>query len=524
MEGTPPPAKSFRKKRQVQKYITKADIRKGERKAFNVADLETIMYDFNKDGVLVHVPYAAGFLVIEPDADVGSIPIHKFESYYSEDFYHDTFCERSDNMMIRFIDRISKVAFKRKIKTIYFHNMSKFDGVIIIKYYLRFFVNEYKIKALMRNNCLYQLSIFCKNHKSLTYKYMDSLKVLPGKLVDLGKAICPELGSKGSVDHESVKEENLKYRKAELLAYMNQDIRLLGGIMCKSQANYWRQYNIDITEVLTISSLALLIFRMKYYNMEVFPIYIPNRNEDDFIRRGYYGGHSDVYIPRGQDLKYYDVNSLYPFVMMSYPMPGGEPVWYSDFEGQDLNDLFGFIEAYVECPSTIDRPFLPYKENNVLRFPTGKWVGIYFSEELKLAKSVGYSIIPLRGYLYDKNEKMESPFKEFVKSLFERRREAKKRGDEAMSFVYKTLMNSLYGRFGISPKSLVTEIIDKDRYDTLVNQIDIEYADNLHNEYYLVRYYVNTESTDETQWNPPRNSAVQLSAAITAYARIYMYY
>lgn len=262
---------------------------------------------------------------------------------------------------------------------------------------------------------------------------------------------------------------------------------------------------------------------MTYYNMEVFPIYIPNRNEDDFIRRGYYGGHSDVYVPHGKDLKYYDVNSLYPFVMMSYPMPGGQPVWYSDFEGQDLNDLFGFIEAYVECPSTIDRPFLPYKENEVLRFPTGKWVGIYFSEELKLAKSVGYTIIPLRGYLYEKNEKMESPFKDFVKSLFERRKEAKKRGDEAMSFVYKTLMNSLYGRFGISPKSLVTEICEKDRYDTLLNKTDIEYADNLHNEYYLVRYYVNTESSDDSQWNPPRNSAVQLSAAITAYARIYMY-
>lgn len=228
MEGTPPQVESFRKKREIQKYITKAEIRKGERKAFIVADLETIMHD-NDEGVSIHVPYAAGFLVIEPDADVGSIPIHKFESYYSEDFYHDSFLQRSDYMMTRFIERISRVSFKRKIKSIYFHNMSKFDGVIIMKYYIRFFVNEYKIKALMRNNCLYQLSIFCKNHKSLTYKYMDSLKILPGKLVDLGKAICPELGSKGSVDHESVKEENLKYRRAELIAYMNQDIRLLGG-------------------------------------------------------------------------------------------------------------------------------------------------------------------------------------------------------------------------------------------------------------------------------------------------------
>ncbi|KAF3565633.1 hypothetical protein DY000_02019674 [Brassica cretica] len=118
---------------------------------------------------------------------------------------------------------------------------------------------------------------------------------------------------------------------------------------------------------------------------------------------------------------------------------------------------------------------------------------------------------------------MESPFKDFVESLFEKRSQAKKRGDEAMSFVYKTLMNSLYGRFGISPKSLVTEICHKDRHDILLNNENFEYADQLDIDYYLVRYYINNEDSDDSQWNPPRNSAVQLSAAITAYARIYMY-
>ncbi|XLR65359.1 hypothetical protein S83_016031, partial [Arachis hypogaea] len=50
--------------------------------------------------------------------------------------------------------------------------------------------------------------------------------------------------------------------------------------------------------------------------------------QDTFIRRGYYGGHSDVYKPHGENLFYYDVNSLYPFVMKTLPMPGGEPKWY----------------------------------------------------------------------------------------------------------------------------------------------------------------------------------------------------
>jgi len=41
------------------------------------------------------------------------------------------------------------------------------------------------------------------------------------------------------------------------------------------------------------------------------------------------------------------------------------------------------------------RPFLPYKnKDEVLIFPTGKFVGTYFSEKLKYAKSIGYRVFP----------------------------------------------------------------------------------------------------------------------------------
>jgi hypothetical protein len=39
------------------------------------------------------------------------------------------------------------------------------------------------------------------------------------------------------------------------------------------------------------------------------------------------GGHTDVYKPKGYNLYYYDVNSLYPFVMKNYPMPISNPTW-----------------------------------------------------------------------------------------------------------------------------------------------------------------------------------------------------
>lgn len=103
-------------------------------------------------------------------------------------------------------------------------------------------------------------------------------------------------GGKGDVDHTAVGLHNIGSRRSELLSYMKQDIYLLGGIMLKAQDIYWSEYLVDITTRITLPSLALAIFRLNYYNEKDTPIGIPNDNADSFIRRGYYGGHADVYI------------------------------------------------------------------------------------------------------------------------------------------------------------------------------------------------------------------------------------
>lgn len=117
---------------------------------------------------------------------------------------------------------------------------------------------------------------------------------------------------------------------------------------------------------------------MSYYDPINWPIHIPNQNEDTFIHRGSYRGHADTYIPSGDNLYYYDVNSLYPFVMKTFPMPGDKPKYNGNLEGQDLDNFWIFIEAYVVCPKTIKRPFLPYRDDkNILLFPTGEFFGVY---------------------------------------------------------------------------------------------------------------------------------------------------
>nr|AVV32079.1 orf2565 [Helianthus annuus] len=497
-------------KGKYKDYITALKKASGGRRAFMVSDLETILID-NK-----HRPYAAGLMLVHPGKDVKESLIY---TYFSEDYsrYIESFEERSKKVLFDLVNKIiALVKIDRNAKIVYFHNFSRFDGVLVLKHLVCH--HDYKLKPLFRNNRLYELSVY--SGRKLLFRLRDSLNLLPGTLNNLAKSLCPSLGSKGSLDYQDVRLDNLVSKKDELIEYMKQDILLLGGIMQKAQEIYFHLYQLDIVSKITLSSLALSIYRLKYYDEENWPIYIPNMNQDNFIRKAYYGGHTDTYKPYGEDLYYYDVNSLYPFVMKNYQMPGGKPVWHGNLDEKDLDSLYGFIEAYVVCPKTIKKPFLPYRnKNNTLTFPTGEFVGVYYSEELKFARDLGYTVLPLSGYLY---ERMDSPFIEFVNTQSEKRIEAKKAGNEALSFVYKILMNSLYGRFGINPNSTTSEICDHDRYRTLFKKDSFIYGSLLEKNKYIVSYHVNTGNTPET-WNPPKNGAVQLAAAITACARIYMY-
>jgi len=339
--------------------------------------------------------------------------------------------------------------------------------------------------------------------------------------------MCPEWGEKGRLEMkpkeivESVISQP-KYR-AIFLQYMTQDIKLLGGVMLKAQEMFWNNYAVDITRCLTASALSMFIFRLRYFDPNSFPIHLNNKNEDAFIRRGYYGGHVDVYKPHGKNLFYYDINSLYPTVMKDRDMPAGHPIWHRDLKDKDLNSLFGFIDARIICPKSIDKPFLPHRTyTGGLYFPTGEWADVYFTEELKYAQTLGYTVQPIRGYLFDRKA---SPFSTYVTDLYEKRRAAKKDGNKSMDFAYKLLMNSLYGRFGIHPISTTTTICDLEERNQLSfhdSYILVSEA-KLSETNFLVSYKSNRMEADEYTWNSPTNSAVHLSAAITAYSRIHMY-
>jgi DNA polymerase elongation subunit (family B) len=88
----------------------------------------------------------------------------------------------------------------------------------------------------------------------------------------------------------------------------------------------------------TISSLAFKLFRSNYLpELDKQKIKIPaitGKIYDD-IKKSYTGGAVDVYKPYGENIKVYDVKSLYPSVMLNNPMPIGDPTY---FEGNILSN------------------------------------------------------------------------------------------------------------------------------------------------------------------------------------------
>ena len=100
------------------------------------------------------------------------------------------------------------------------------------------------------------------------------------------------------------------------------------------------------------------------------------RGEDTFVRRSYFGGATDYYKGYGENLHYYDVNSLYPFAMLK-PMPLELKKVHVNMNGWsivDFESFFGFVECNVETPpgENIKIPILPFKYKGKTIFPIGK--------------------------------------------------------------------------------------------------------------------------------------------------------
>jgi hypothetical protein len=360
------------------------------------------------------------------------------------------------------------------------------------------------------------------NNTKIVFK--DSLRVFP---LSLGK-LCDTFSVKGKLVPYNVKFNELTlFTKPKLWylfkKYALQDSIALYNALFTAQSIYFRDFNVDFTTIFSSPTLSLKIFRSKFLTH---PIPILNKEVDEFVRYGYYGGGTDFYKAYETNLKYYDVNSLYPNAMKN-PMPLKLIKFHKNMENINLNEFFGYIEVEVTCPNTLTRPVLPFKFEGKTIYPVGTWKAVYFSEELKAVEHLGYKFKLIRGYEFSKG----NLFDNYVDHFFN----IKRTSVGAQKGIAKLHLNGLYGYFGrrqdlietinVSNSSihkyLATRIVKEllkinDKYSTLLLSANINHK--------VLRNLNMICESNIKSTNKIVMSNVAIAAAVTAYARIHMIY
>lgn len=185
----------------------------------------------------------------------------------------------------------------------------------------------------------------------------------------------------------------------------------------------------------TLAGCGMDVYRREHMPPEAEFWAIPGSIKKDF-RDAFFGGRTEIFnMNKFKKVYYYDINSSY-----AYSMTEDFPVLDSWVNKPDL-DFPGCSFAAIETPNMY-YPVLPFRSNKVI-FPTGKWRGWYYNNELNYAISQGVKVRPIRGVHYKESFPV---FKDFISVM---QKQKKKSNDKFEYSIFKTLMNSLYGRFAM---------------------------------------------------------------------------
>jgi len=491
--------------------------------------------------------YAAGFCVLSDNT----------VKFYKDNDEQDVLLECINAMLVK----------KYSGFTFYVHNLN-YDGVFILNK-LKVFneINDkeyYKINTLYKDSSILKIEVSIKDIKII---FVDSSNLLKGKL----RKLCESFGlstQKGNFPYKFVNKDTLHYigdtpsynywinltdndfsedeykkllkpnwsLKDECLLYLEKDLVSLLELMNLFNKYIYQKFGLQVTDNLTISRLSLNIFIKNYLNDSIIPSVRGSLYDD--IKKSYYGGITEVYKPYGENLLYYDVNSLYPYAALN-PMCGNKYTYMEKFDGYlNLKDLFGFFYCEIETNSNY-LGLLPVRRREGLVMPNGKWTGWYFSEELKFASDNGYNIKVIKGYNFNKKFNI---FDNYINYLYNIKSTTTNLVEKS---IMKSLLNNLLGRFGLNINKPKTEIVNLDKLDLLISTRECNSFKKISENSYLISYYpkiskvvcemhgldyaevlkeVKSEVNLDNQSGSDKfnDVSIVISAAITAYARIYM--
>ena len=298
----------------------------------------------------------------------------------------------------------------------YAHNGGRYDFLFIFEYLekLGIGVKPYNLKVIHGSIAQFSLKW---NNKRLIFR--DSFLILPMGL----KSLTYDF----DVEHKKLTMEyNVGIEDKNFSEYFKNDLMGLYEVLRLS----------GLTKHLTIASNTMDIFTHIFYKDKMTANELPIEN---VFREGYRGGRTEIFKSYGTDLKYYDINSLYPSVMINneYPLPIKDNFNKVFKINRDKLGIYK-INADIE---NLNIPVLPMRKDNKLIFPIGHISGLYYTPEILKAEQMGYDISVEYGYEFKKTEPI---FKGYIEHFYD----IKKHSEGSKKAIAKLMLNSLYGKFG----------------------------------------------------------------------------
>lgn len=367
---------------------------------------------------------------------------------------------RYGNSMESFLEFCSN---PRQNYKLWFHNL-KFDGTYIIDFLLNngfTWVSDRKEKANFTFTTLitdmgqfYNITIYfnIKGHHTNKVEIYDSLKIFPNFSVERVAEGFNLPISKLKIDYDEYREVGHELNEEEI-NYIRNDVEIVARALKE-------MFSRGLTKM-TIASDAMKNFKDNFPSFrDKFPLLQPAIDKD--IRHSYRGGFTyvnDKWIekPTGKGVVL-DVNSLYPSCMFSpYLLPYDKPVF---FEGEyEYDEVYPLYIQSITCsfdikenkiPSVQLKNTLNFIANEYIKSTKGETVTLYLTKpDFELFKEQYIMHKPI----YNGGWKFKAAsgfFDNYISYWTEQKIKAGKEGNAPLRQISKLLLNSLYGRFGIS--------------------------------------------------------------------------
>jgi len=425
---------------------------------------------------------------------------------------------------------------------LYAHNLSGFDGVLILES-LVYLSEDYgfKIEPLIKENKIISIKIRFGKTRDQRYRYHiifhDSLLILLSSLEKLCKTILKDHPDMHKIDNEIVKsallfeEDRKDIDKIEFLKdlqlYCERDSVSLALIINMYSNIVYDEFKLNVHKYPTASSLALAIYRSRYLESDdLIPLISGEIYRD--ISKAYHGGHTEVYkLYSDKPVHSYDYVSMYPSQMLQKYMPVGK---ITKFIGnplltgetlESLSDKLAFIKCSVYVDKSLKRPVYQtiVNVNGELRSmcATGTFLNqwVYVPELLKYQEKTNGKISIITdsihmGYLFNK----KIIFKDFIEHLFTLRKSVSK--NHPLNQICKITMNSLYGRMGLRQELTEYKFMNTFEIEKFSMKDNVRIKDIVEFSESLKSLVITIKNSDEINLK----SSVPIASAITAYARM----